>query len=160
MTSTEKTLSLSQVTALFGALSDATRLRIVRLMAVNKAEVCVCELVDCLEEAQYHVSRHLKELRDCGLVQVQREGRWMYYSLNQRDPTARLLAETVVALPAPLFAVEQQNFEKRMKLRVAGRCCIGIQKTHLASEGNHETKHVLRSKNGLPGRRATHPQPA
>lgn len=120
------------MTGVFGALSDATRLRMVRLMASNDAELCVCELVDCLEEPQYHVSRHLRELRACGLLRAERDGRWMYYSLNKAHPLARPVAEMVAALPSEAFAREQRNFEERVKLRAAGRCRVGIQREYLA----------------------------
>lgn len=116
----------------FKALSDPTRLRIVRLMAFNAEELCVCELVDSMEEAQYHISRHLRELRDAGLLATERDGRWIYYSLNKKDPVVKRFAKLVAALPEDDFATDQVNFLKRMELRVDGRCQIGIQKAELA----------------------------
>lgn len=128
MTETE----LSRITDAFKALSDPTRLRIVRLMAANDEEVCVCELVDSLEVPQYHGSRHLKELRNARLLRARRDGRWVYYSLDLTDPVVKELAEVVRRLPADLFREDQKNFEQRMTLRVGGRCRAGIQKKHLA----------------------------
>lgn len=122
---------ITEFVDLFKALSDPTRLRIVRLMAANAQELCVCELVDSLDEPQYHVSRHLKDLRDCGLLTTERDGRWVYYRLVQ-DTWAKKLAEIVAALPSEPFALDQTNFEARMGLRCEGRCRIGIQKQHLA----------------------------
>ena len=58
----------------FQALSDSTRLRIVRLMAVTNEEACLCELVDSLLEPQYKLSRHLKILRQAGLLDSEKEG--------------------------------------------------------------------------------------
>src|SRR5690606_32310030 len=112
---------LSRITDAFKALSDPTRLRIVRLMAANDEEVCVCELVDSLEVPQYHVSRHLKELRNARLLRARRDGRWVYYSLDLTDPVVKELAEVVRRLPADLFREDQKNFEQRMTLRVGGR---------------------------------------
>ncbi len=120
-----------EIAALFGAVADLTRLRIVRLMAFNDAKICVCELVDCLEEPQYAVSRHLRELRDCGLLEAERDGRWMYYSLCD-DETAQRVAQLLIALPCDAFEAEQRRFEARMDLRVEGCCCIGIQNTSLS----------------------------
>jgi ArsR family transcriptional regulator len=66
---------------LFHALSDETRLEIVRLL--SHGERCVCELQDVLDAAQSRLSFHLKTLKDAGLVTDRREGRWIYYALNR-----------------------------------------------------------------------------
>ena len=65
----------------FHALSDETRLEIVRLL--SHSERCVCELQDAVGAAQSRLSFHLKTLKDAGLVSDRREGRWVYYSLNR-----------------------------------------------------------------------------
>ena len=123
--------AITETIQLFKALSEPTRLRIVRLLAANAAEACVCELVDSLDEPQYHISRHLRELRDCGLLSVKRDGRWMYYRLSD-NATVKDLARFVAALSSDPFAADQKGFEARMKLREAGRCRVGIQKEHLS----------------------------
>ena len=64
----------------FHALSDETRVEIVRLLAGG--ERCVCELTEALDAAQSRLSFHLKTLRLAGLVTDRKEGRWVYYSLN------------------------------------------------------------------------------
>jgi ArsR family transcriptional regulator len=65
----------------FHALSDRTRLEIVRLL--SHGERCVCELQDVLDAAQSRLSFHLRALKDAGLVTDRREGRWVYYALNR-----------------------------------------------------------------------------
>ncbi|MEI6521526.1 MAG: metalloregulator ArsR/SmtB family transcription factor [bacterium] len=69
----EKTIQIHQ------ALSDATRVRIMRLLL--ERELCVCEIVDALEEPQYKISRHLAVLKNAGLVNDWREGQWMHYDI-------------------------------------------------------------------------------
>ncbi|HVH67165.1 MAG TPA: metalloregulator ArsR/SmtB family transcription factor [Gemmatimonadales bacterium] len=64
----------------FHALSDETRLEIVRLL--SHGERCVCELQDVLGAAQSRLSFHLKILKDAGLLTDRRDGRWVYYALN------------------------------------------------------------------------------
>lgn len=71
----------------FKVLADPTRLRLAILLAI-KGEVCVCELAGALDEPQYKVSRHLGIMRSNDLVQVRRNGTWMYYRL--RDPASEL----------------------------------------------------------------------
>jgi ArsR family transcriptional regulator len=65
----------------FHALSDETRLEIVAML--SHGERCVCELMDALKAAQSRLSFHLRTLKDAGLVNDRREGRWIYYSLNR-----------------------------------------------------------------------------
>ncbi len=65
---------------LFHALSDGTRLSILRRLRLG--EQCVCNLSDALDAAQSRLSFHLKVLKDAGLVSDRRESRWMYYTMN------------------------------------------------------------------------------
>ncbi len=65
----------------FQALSDETRLKIVRLL--SGGEQCVCDLQSSLRAAQSRLSYHLKTLKDAGLVVDRPDGRWVHYSLNQ-----------------------------------------------------------------------------
>lgn len=74
---------LEQVARSFHALSDETRLRIIECL--EDGEQCVCDLMATLDTAQSRLSFHLKTLKDAGLLNDRREGRWMYYSL---DPDA------------------------------------------------------------------------
>ncbi len=71
----------TQVAAWFHALSDETRVEIVRLL--SHGERCVCELQDALGAAQSRLSFHLRVLKDAGLVTDRRDGRWVYYSTNR-----------------------------------------------------------------------------
>lgn len=64
---------------LFKALSDETRLRILGLLL--DGELCVCELMAILELPQSTVSRHLAYLKNSGLVEDRRAGKWMHYRL-------------------------------------------------------------------------------
>lgn len=68
-----------QLVAVFHALSDETRLAIVKRLAGG--ERCVCDLQDLLDAAQSRLSYHLKTLKDAGLIADRRDGRWVHYSL-------------------------------------------------------------------------------
>ena len=70
---------IDRAVALFHALSDETRLAALEML--RSGERCVCELQDQLDVAQSRLSFHLKVLRDAGLVQDRKEGRWSYYSI-------------------------------------------------------------------------------
>ncbi len=64
---------------LFSALADRTRLRLLSLMA--DGEVCVCFFVEVLKQSQPKISRHLAYLRNAGVVEARRDGKWMHYSI-------------------------------------------------------------------------------
>ena len=71
--------SLGRHAALFHALSDPRRLRILDLL--RSGEQCVCDLQAALDCGQSLLSFQLKTLRDAGLVAIRREGRWSHYRL-------------------------------------------------------------------------------
>jgi ArsR family transcriptional regulator, arsenate/arsenite/antimonite-responsive transcriptional repressor len=75
--------------ALFKALADPARVRIVNLLAAADEPVCVCELVAPLGLAQATVSHHLKKLTDAGLLDREERGKWAYVSINP-EAMARL----------------------------------------------------------------------
>lgn len=71
--------------SLFKCLADETRLKCV-LLVREQGELCVCELTWALELSQPKVSRHLAQLRDCGLLNTRRAGQWVYYAINSDLP--------------------------------------------------------------------------
>jgi ArsR family transcriptional regulator len=81
--------------AVFKALADPHRVRIVNRLANSTAPVCVCDLTEPLGLSQPTVSHHLKKLVQAGLLNREQRGTWAYYSLD-RHCARRLTA--VVAL--------------------------------------------------------------
>ena len=74
--------------AVFRALADETRLRILALL--RDGDVCVCHIQGGLRLPQPTISRHLAYLRKSGLVEARREGVWMHYRLAPiADPVTR-----------------------------------------------------------------------
>lgn len=63
------------------ALADETRQKIMALCCC--AKVSVNEIVEKIEVSQPTVSHHLKILKDAGLVNSERQGKQVFYSLNQ-----------------------------------------------------------------------------
>jgi ArsR family transcriptional regulator len=67
----------------FSALADPVRLRVLSILAAApEGEVCVCEFVEPLGKSQPTISHHMKILSKAGLVQGDRRGKWVWYSLN------------------------------------------------------------------------------
>lgn len=73
--------SFERETALFKAIADAYRLRILATLARSPREVCVCDFTDALPLNQPTVSHHLRILREAELVSCERRGTWVYYQL-------------------------------------------------------------------------------
>ncbi len=121
---------------LFQALADETRLRIIRLLATTDEEACLCELVDSLQEPAYKLSRHLKILRQAGLLTAQKDGRWVYHRLVWEPPYLDTLYATVRALPDPdqVYQADFARVKERMCLRGGGRCGGGILSDDLKAE--------------------------
>jgi ArsR family transcriptional regulator len=67
---------------IFKALADPARLQIIEFL--REGEKCVCEIVPHLKMAQPLVSRHLRILKDCGLVNDRKEGNRRLYSIVDR----------------------------------------------------------------------------
>ncbi len=113
----------------FQALSDPLRLRIIRLLVVTKEEACSCELANSLLIPEYKLSRHMKTLRQAGLISTEKEGRWVYHRLFTSNPILRSLFKTLQKLPdlENEHANDLMRFNERMKIRENGRCCVGAK---------------------------------
>lgn len=108
-----------QTKAVFRALSDPTRLRILNLL--QSGEVCVCHIVAVLGSPQPTVSRHLAYLRKVGLVATRKEGLWMHYRLA---PARSKSHEMLLACLAQCFR-EEAVFAKdgeRLRVKVQPAC--------------------------------------
>jgi ArsR family transcriptional regulator len=101
---------------LFAALADRTRLRLLNLM--NGREVCVCYFVEILKQSQPKISRHLAYLRNAGIVSARREGKWMHYSIAW--PTD---AGAAAILNATLTSFEADREMQSDLSRLSKACC-------------------------------------
>lgn len=102
----------SRSAQLFHALSDETRLAVLDML--RDGERCVCELQEALDAAQSRLSFHLKVLREAGIVQDRKEGRWSYYRVN----TAALAeVHDLVRMMGTTLGDSPQS------LRSFGNCC-------------------------------------
>ncbi len=70
---------MRELVKVFKALGDKNRLRILKMLQHKK--MCVCELSAALGITRPSVSRHLGLMKDAGLVQDERNGQWIDYSL-------------------------------------------------------------------------------
>jgi ArsR family transcriptional regulator, arsenate/arsenite/antimonite-responsive transcriptional repressor len=82
--------------AIFKALGDPARVKIVNLLARADEAVCACEFNPALGLTQATVSHHLKKLTEAGLLEREQRGKWAYFSLN---PEAVSRLEGLVRIP-------------------------------------------------------------
>jgi ArsR family transcriptional regulator len=74
---------MDDIINLLNMLADKTRLRI--MMLLRGHELCVCEIFAALKMSQPRVSRQLAVLRQAGLIRDRREGKWVYYRIEDRS---------------------------------------------------------------------------
>lgn len=116
---------MKDVVRIFKALSDPTRVRIVLLL--SRRELCVCELMHVLEMEQSRVSHHMRVLREAGIAEDVREGRWIIYRIpdNARglvdDLFAGALRERIETTPEA--AGDAARLEACLKEDLRGRIC-------------------------------------
>lgn len=116
---------MNDIILLGRVLCDATRVRI--LAALRGGELCVCELVDALEISQSTLSSHLQVVRQAGLVDTRKQGRWVYYTLQ---PGQAELLESIFAHHAKTLAADKvlkadaRRLKKRLCLREQGACVV------------------------------------
>lgn len=85
---------MQNLVKIFKALSDDTRLKILKLL--EKGQLCVCEIISAINMVQPKVSFHLGILRDAGLVKIRKKGKWVFYSLDDSDLFKRFLLLSVL----------------------------------------------------------------
>src|SRR5437764_10105095 len=89
-------LGFDAVNAALKAAGEATRLRILALLA--EAELTVSDLTAILRQSQPRISRHLRLLADAGLVERFREGSWAFFRLGERGAAAELARDLIARL--------------------------------------------------------------
>lgn len=70
-----------EITEVFKALGDQTRLRILNLL--SKQTLCVCQINEVLGMSQPNASKHLNRLRYTGIINCTKVSQWCFYSLQR-----------------------------------------------------------------------------
>jgi ArsR family transcriptional regulator len=82
------TKSAKKRSKVFKAMGDVTRQRILSLLQMR--EMCVCEIITAFNMTQPTTSHHLKILEDADLISSRKEGKWIYYGLNDKQRISEL----------------------------------------------------------------------
>jgi len=84
------------LSAVYRALGDATRVQMVHILAAADAPVCVCDFTAAFDLGQPTISHHLGKLRDAGIVTSFKRGIWAFYRLNPAmSPAARSAVDAI-----------------------------------------------------------------
>lgn len=128
---------LSDLEVFFLALADKTRLKLLNLM--REQEICVNLLVEILSESQPKISRHLAYLKSAGIVAARRDGKWIYYRINELadDYAAQVLSDTLEWLESQ--AEMRKDYEKLQdvyRLSNSRKVSAQIQNPNILAETN------------------------
>ena len=107
------------------ALSDKTRTRIIKVL-LNRKTLCVCEIMQALNISQTRASKHLKILKDAGLVTDKKKGLWTDYSIKKTGikPYARALLKIMdqSVNNDSIVIGDKKRLSKAVKLSNLNRC--------------------------------------
>ena len=107
--------------ALFKALGDENRLRILNLL--RQDDLCVCEIMAILQATQSNISRHLGKLRSEGIVTSEKKGQWVYYSMNKKFIEENKLLYSFINEKMDLNDKLREDLEKLKRCRLSCYSC-------------------------------------
>lgn len=92
------TVEMEKAAMILKLLGDKTRLTMMKIL--DKHDCCVCELVEIFKVSQPSISQHLRKLRDVGLVEEERKGQWIFYSINKNNKYYPFVQQILDQLPS------------------------------------------------------------
>ncbi len=107
---------MKQLVKVFKALSDPNRIRIIKMLEVRP--LCVCEITNALHLATSTVSKHLSLLKEAELINDKKDGKWIYYHLN--ETVAQPYAQFI--LPAMRNWINEEEQVQTDKAQVLAVC--------------------------------------
>lgn len=103
-----------QVADLLKVLGSPFRVRL--LLAIGYGEACVCHLETVLKKRQSYISQHLMVLRDAGILETRRDGKYIFYSIADKNIFS--LVETA----AVLQGITNENLPKAAEPGIYDNC--------------------------------------
>jgi ArsR family transcriptional regulator len=110
-------MAMRNFVKLFKALSDETRIRILKVLL--ERECCVCEVMQALDISQSRASRNLGILEDAGFIKSRRDGLWIVYSIDGQKMNS--YAAPLTELLRGSLVNEETILQDRERLRRAVR---------------------------------------
>jgi len=104
-----------KISRIFRAISTPARFQI--LAAIGRGEACVCHLETLLDLRQAYISQQLMEMRDAGLLDTRRDGRYIFYRLTEPE-----LLDILINV-GKLFGVPAEDVETLSNNDPLPQCC-------------------------------------
>jgi ArsR family transcriptional regulator, arsenate/arsenite/antimonite-responsive transcriptional repressor len=121
--------SIDELVAVSKALGDEGRVRVLALL--KEGELCLCQIIDILGLAPSTVSKHMSVLRQAGLIEQRKEGRWHFYRLagtkppaGTRNGRARASAPSPLVMQAIRWVMKNLDDEPTIRRDAKRLCCI------------------------------------
>jgi len=108
---------LDKLVKILKALGDKNRLRIVKML--QQKELCVCEITAVLRLATSTVSNHLSILKDAGIIEDRKDGKWVEYCLNTK--TNNIFLNGLLALLSFWLNEDEQVVADNEKINTVDR---------------------------------------
>jgi len=113
---------MRELLTIFKALSDETRLKLLKIL--EKGEICVCDLVSVMDTSQPKISFHLNVLKEAGLIRDRKQGKWVHYSVNDSDIFRRFLLVSVMEkIPDETIKGYLSRLVKVREMKNKNKCC-------------------------------------
>jgi DNA-binding transcriptional ArsR family regulator len=118
---------LTVLESLFNALADETRLQIV-LLLINQGALPVQEISRRLGKSQSLISHHLNCLRNCGVVRVERRGKYSYYFISSEEITniVKLAMNHAIKYSKSILSCDVLNEERQSGLYLKEHTRVNI----------------------------------
>ncbi|MFP3238212.1 MAG: metalloregulator ArsR/SmtB family transcription factor [Caldivirga sp.] len=118
---------LTVLESLFSALADETRLQIV-LLLINQGALPVQEISRRLGKSQSLISHHLNCLRNCGVVRVERRGKYSYYFISSEEITniVKLAMNHAIKYSKSILSCDVLNEERQSSLDLKEHTKVNI----------------------------------
>ena len=114
---------MKDLVGMLKALSDETRLRILKVL--EHGELCVCDIVAAIDVSQPKISFHLAALKAAGLVKDRKEGKWALYKIDDSDLFKRFLVLSLLErIPEGEVEDDKKRLEAFLEMRApfSGQC--------------------------------------
>ena len=102
---------------IFKALSDETRIRILKVLM--ERECCVCEIIQALDISGTRASRNLGILEDAGFITSRRDRLWVVYSINEQNVNSNIVS--LIQMIRSSLLSENKILQDRERLNHAER---------------------------------------
>lgn len=126
---------------IFKALSDETRIRILKLL--ENGELCVCDVVAALDMVQPKVSFHLSVLKEAGLIKDRKQGKWIHYRIDDSDIFRRFLILSVLErMSEDVIAEDKKRLKEFLKNKKSKTNIITLKEKGICCENGLPVKEV------------------